>query len=83
MCVSGLVHEQISERVHYWISGLVEWCVRELVSECVRVESIWHTRQSRPDSGLDLSHFRVQALKIFSVVPSSLGRSRCEVGLMP
>ena len=32
-----------------------------------------HIRQSTPDSGLGLSHFRANVFNIFQVVPSSLG----------
>jgi len=33
-----------------------------------------HTRQSRPDFGLDLSHCPAKVFDIFEGVPSSLGR---------
>jgi len=39
-----------------------------------RCRAMWNTpRQSRPDSGLGLSHFQVKVLKIKQGVPSSLG----------
>jgi len=34
-----------------------------------------YVRQSKPDSGLGLSHFQVEVLKTFQVVPFSLGRT--------
>ena len=72
--------DNLQVRIHFIIvmirwTGLAPWeqlhhVLKFRESAFTAVERIWHTRQSRPDSGLA---FLVKGFKPSKVVPSSLG----------